>query len=354
MGTYKITNLGVGTAAADAVRFSQLQNFSTSTLITVSGTDTITGTVSPTLTAYAAGQIFSFVVAATNTTSVTLNIDAVGVKAITRTGAIALAAGDMVTGQIALIEYDGTRFQLLDPNAFTNLRASGTLGVTGLTTLGITGAAFPGSTSGTATIVATAIAGSSVLTLPVATDTLVGKATTDTLTNKTLTSPVIASIVNTGTLTLPTSTDTLVGKATTDTLTNKTLTSPTLTTPNINSAPISTVTGAAPLFMARAWVNFNGTGTIAIRASGNVTSLTDNGAGDYTVNLTTAMPDANYAVVCNSVLSTTASSTGSAGPYGSFAAGATTKTTAAIRTEFGNSSTGTLTDTAEANVVIFR
>jgi hypothetical protein len=47
----------------------------------------------------------------------------------------------------------------------------------------------------------------------------------------------------------------------------------------------------------RAWVNFNGTGTVAIRASGNVTSITDNGTGDYTVNFTTAMPDANYVTV---------------------------------------------------------
>jgi uncharacterized protein (AIM24 family) len=46
----------------------------------------------------------------------------------------------------------------------------------------------------------------------------------------------------------------------------------------------------------RAWVNFNGTGTVAIRASGNVTSITDNGTGDYTVNITTAMPDTNYSV----------------------------------------------------------
>jgi hypothetical protein len=68
------------------------------------------------------------------------------------------------------------------------------------------------------------------LTLPTSTDTLVGRATTDTLTNKTLTSPVIGTIVNTGTLTLPTSTDTLVGRATTDTLTNKTLTSPVIGT----------------------------------------------------------------------------------------------------------------------------
>jgi hypothetical protein len=50
-----------------------------------------------------------------------------------------------------------------------------------------------------------------------------------------------------------------------------------------------------PEFQCRAWVNFNGTGTVAIRASGNVSSITDNGTGNYTVNFTTAMPDANYA-----------------------------------------------------------
>ena len=55
--------------------------------------------------------------------------------------------------------------------------------------------------------------------------------------------------------------------------------------------------GTAPVYAARAWVNFNGTGTVAIRASGNVTSITDNGTGDYTVNFTTAMPDANYSTV---------------------------------------------------------
>ena len=52
----------------------------------------------------------------------------------------------------------------------------------------------------------------------------------------------------------------------------------------------------ATAYACRAWVNFNGTGTVAIRASGNVTSITDNGTGDYTVNFTTAMTDANYAV----------------------------------------------------------
>jgi hypothetical protein len=77
----------------------------------------------------------------------------------------------------------------------------------------------------------------------------------------------------------------------------------TLTTPSIaqiNSAAAAT----PPLFadsggtqigtLCRSWVNFNGTGTVAIRASFNVTSITDNGTGDYTVNFTNAMPDVNY------------------------------------------------------------
>jgi hypothetical protein len=67
-----------------------------------------------------------------------------------------------------------------------------------------------------------------------------------------------------------------------------------------NAAPVKTAvnaSGSAPIYACRAWVNFNGTGTVAIRGSGNVTSITDNGVGDYTVNFTTAMPDVNYAVV---------------------------------------------------------
>lgn len=60
----------------------------------------------------------------------------------------------------------------------------------------------------------------------------------------------------------------------------------------------------ATAYGCRAWVNFNGTGTVAIRASGNVSSITDNGTGDYTVNFTTAMPDANYAGSGSANLST--------------------------------------------------
>ena len=68
----------------------------------------------------------------------------------------------------------------------------------------------------------------------------------------------------------------------------------------------SSISGTPPQFndgngtqtgtLCRAWVNFNGTGTVAIRASFNVSSITDNGTGDYTVNFTTAMPDTNYSL----------------------------------------------------------
>jgi hypothetical protein len=109
------------------------------------------------------------------------------------------------------------------------------------------GATFKGSTSGVTFLQATAVAGETTLTLPAATDTLVGKATTDTLTNKILGRPgienyaafigdtsgatrlVATAVAGETVLTLPAATDTLVGKDTADILTNKTLTAPTIT-----------------------------------------------------------------------------------------------------------------------------
>ena len=69
----------------------------------------------------------------------------------------------------------------------------------------------------------------------------------------------------------------------------------TLTVQTISNGTISTST-ANVINGAKAWVNFNGTGTVAIRASYNVSSITDNGTGTYTVNFTNAFSDANYAV----------------------------------------------------------
>lgn len=61
------------------------------------------------------------------------------------------------------------------------------------------------------------------------------------------------------------------------------------------------VTGIAPMYACRAWVNFDGDGVLAIKGSGNVSSVTDNGIGDYTINFTTAMPDANYSFTSSAI-----------------------------------------------------
>ena len=118
---------------------------------------------------------------------------------------------------------------------------------------------FQATLGGQTALVGQNTASSYSLTLPLATDTLVGRGTTDTLSNKTLTSPVISSIVNTGTLTLPTSTDTLVGRATTDTLTNKTLTSPTITSPTITGGT-STATQNLTNVTGTLGTSYGGTG----------------------------------------------------------------------------------------------
>ncbi len=80
----------------------------------------------------------------------------------------------------------------------------------------------------------------------------------------------------------------------------------------------------AVAYGCRAWVNFNGTGTVAIRASGNVTSITDNGAGNYTVNFTTSMPDTNYCVSVASQLTLSAANFSDVPQPGSYATSSVT------------------------------
>lgn len=104
----------------------------------------------------------------------------------------------------------------------------------------------------------------------------------------------------------------------------------------------------ARAFACRAWVNFNGTGTIAIRGSGNVSSITDGGTGIYTVNFTNSMPDVNYACQISIGPTTTGFTAGVAERHitGAFATGSAAFTTADVATG--------LADTPQASVAIFR
>jgi hypothetical protein len=108
----------------------------------------------------------------------------------------------------------------------------------------------------------------------------------------------------------------------------------------------------ATAFGCRAWVNFNGTGTVAIRASGNVTSITDNGTGDYTVNFTTAMPDENYACIGTSNLATGFTFVVAPGQAGSPFTG--TKTTSALRITTQVTGAGGAQDPSQVSISILR
>jgi uncharacterized protein (AIM24 family) len=105
---------------------------------------------------------------------------------------------------------------------------------------------------------------------------------------------------------------------------------------------------SATAYGCRAWVNFNGTGTVAIRASGNVSSITDNGTGNYTVNMPTAMVDVNYVVV--------ATAQGVAASHAALVCENhdTNKTTSAVALITSNRATATAADAVTVNVAIFR
>ena len=134
------------------------------------------------------------------------------------------------------------------------------------------------------------------------------------------------------------------------------------TVPNVNGDDVTTesvistpnnaliksalnASGDAPVYACRAWVNFDGEGTVAIRASGNVSSITDNGTGNYTVNFATAMPDANYYV-------------GESGARNSTSeirhTNVFTRTTSQVQITCVENNASNFRDTAYAGVAIFR
>lgn len=130
MGGFKHTGAAVAAATTDYARADQVQNSSLQWLSTVAGTDTITASASLSLAAYAAGQTFRFVAAGANTGAATLNVNSIGAKSITKNGTTALAAGDIPSGAVITVTYDGTQFQLsavqkaLGTAAFLNVGTS--------------------------------------------------------------------------------------------------------------------------------------------------------------------------------------------------------------------------------------
>jgi len=298
-GNNKITSLGAGTAATDASNMSQVQS-TAAKLITVTGTDTITGTMSPALASYAAGQLFYFIANAANTGAMTINIDGLGAKSITRDGSTALIAGDVNTGEIVVICYDGTRFQMINAaNSFGNTTINGTLTVTGNTGLqanvSITSALSVGgvfAVTGAATLGSTlAVTGKSDLpTVSTASmNAAVAVVTTGTVTNLTSTSASIASM-NAG-----------VALLTNATVTTLTATGASIASANIGNlqftaasiasinAGVAVITNLTATSASIASVNAG----VALLTTATITGLTATGASIASANAGTATLSGN-------------------------------------------------------------
>ena len=112
LGNNKITGLANGTARTDAAPVGQVQDGGFAYLSGVAGTNTITASLSPAITAYVAGQTFRFAAAGANTGAVTINVNGLGAKAVTKNGTSALITGDILANAVYSVTYDGTQFQI--------------------------------------------------------------------------------------------------------------------------------------------------------------------------------------------------------------------------------------------------
>jgi hypothetical protein len=294
---YTSTNVLIGTydnipAIDDPTVFNNL--------ITVTGTNDLIGTSVPPYTSYVAGMTLSFIPVATNTGAVTIDVDGLGAKNLFVGSSTPMVGGEIVAGRIAQIEYDGVRFQLYQASISI---ADGSIGTAKLADGAVTTIKIADLNVTTAKI-----ADSNVTTAKIANGN------------------VTEAKIGTGAVTV----DKIGATA--------------VTAAKLDGAQ----SGTAPIYAARAWVNFNGVGTVAIRASGNVSSITDNGVGDYTVNFSTSLPNANYAVAgaSQTVTGNVAVMTGYINAT-DFA-----KTTSSFRIGVFNSGTGTAIDVNSTNVIV--
>ena len=294
MGNNKLTGLAAGTSATDSVNLGQVAsgglNYGTAT-----GTDTIAVTLTPGFTAYAVGQSFSFIVAATNTGAVTVNINTIGAGALTWPNGTALAAGDLVTDALVYVEVKATTpvFHLQTVVTPPVARAGGTMtGTLAFTSAAINEAKGADIASATTTNIGAATGNYVDVT---GTTTITGLGAVQAGTERTVTFTGILTLTHNATsLILP-------GGANITTAAGDVATFVSLGSGNWKCVGYQRATGqplipSTPAQTATAYVTVSG-GVATIQKSSGFTSVNRDSAGRFTCTLSTAMPDANYRVL---------------------------------------------------------
>lgn len=213
----------------------------------------------------------------------------------TNDGWVSLYAYDVATKTIQAMVNDSTLTSLLALKA--NLASptfTGTVVLPSTTSIGTVSNTEIGYLDGVTSAIQTQLNTKADLASPA----LTGTPTAPTASLGTNTTQLATTAFVLANATIPDATETVAGKV--ELATNAEVQAGTDTTRAVTPAGMKAglnASGTAPIYTCRAWVNFNGTGTVAIRASGNVSSITDQGTGGYTINFTTAMPDANYSSV---------------------------------------------------------
>jgi hypothetical protein len=323
-GGYKITGLANGSAATDSATLGQVQAGAVTLLGGVAGTvDVITATTSPAITGYAAGQAFRFVSTGANTGAVTLNLNGLGAKAVTKQGTTALAAGDIPSSAVAEVVYDGTQFQLINVGSLTPTLTSITLGSgANSTTVTATTDTRTSSTTAvpTATVTNTTTDAASASLITRKSRSAGDTASSDALyafthqgyANSAYRTAVTVSIVQDGAIsgsTVPGAwvlSNQAAGGSFNENLrvdsTGRVLLAGSTAAANYTArgdVTLPATGGVRAKNTIKAWVTFDGTGAgpITPLASFNVTNITKNGTGDYTINFTNSLANADYCVV---------------------------------------------------------
>jgi hypothetical protein len=327
-GGYKITGLANGSAATDSATLGQVQAGAVTLLGGVAGTvDVITATTSPAIAAYVAGQAFRFVSTGANTGAVTLNLNGLGAKAVTKQGTTALAAGDIPSGAVAEVVYDGTQFQLINVGSLTPTLTSITLGSgANSTTVTATTDTRTSSTTAvpTATVTNTTTDAASASLITQKSRSAGDTASSDALyafthqgyANSAYRTAVTVSIVQDGAIsgsTVPGAwvlSNQVAGGSFNENLrvdsTGRVLLAGSTAAANYTArgdVTLPATGGVRAKNTIKAWVTFDGTPTggypitLTIAAGFNVTNITKNAVGDYTINFTNSLANANYCVV---------------------------------------------------------